>query len=520
MKHDLKWLIPASVGLGALIAVFQPEFFLTGWLAFSLVIFIGLMALVALWRWAGSAKTLAWIIALAFLLRLGTGIALTSLLPVYGSDTEQSRSGYIFTDSWRRDNDAWALAKSDHGVWEGLQTGEFFGDQYGGMMTMSALAYRYLSPDIHRPVLIILIAALVSAMAIPLLWKAADTVWGTKVASPAAWILALYPDAVLFGSSQMREPFLITFIAMTIWGFVDWLKNHHGWGWAWFAGGIAGLFLFSPGIALLALIVTAGWYWFSGEHRRFSWWMAIAMGLVFIAGIFLVSSVLSETTLSDNNPYSVLTTWFKDASKWDLYLLTESSGMVQYLLGVLPKQLQTPFLIGYGIAQPVLPANLFEPTIPLSRIVGSLRAIGWYVLLPLLLYGFISAWKSPDPRERRVWLWFGVVIWFWIILVSLRAGADQWDNPRYRVIMLPWQALFAAQAWSYWRQSHDRWLPRIIVVELSFVVVFSLWYLGRYYRVLPKFNFLAYVAFLLVFGVAILAGDVFYERHRRRPPQG
>lgn len=515
MKADLKWMLPASVGFGALLAVFQPEFYSTGWLAFSLLFFLGLLALVTLWRWAGGGRTLAWIVVLAFLLRMATGIALTTLLPVYGSESEQSKDGYYFTDSWRRDSDAWALAKSDQGIWEGLQTGEFFGDQYGGLMAVSAVTYRYLSPDAHRPMLIILLAALVSAVAIPFLWKASGTAWGIKVAVPAAWILALYPESILLGSSQMREPFLITFIAMSIWGFVDWLKNHRRSGWVWFAGGIAGLLLFSPSVALLVLIVTTGWYWTSGDHRRFSWWLAAALGLVFVVGIFLVSSVLSETTLSADNPYSVLTTWFYDAAKWDRYLLTESSGMVQYLLGVLPKPLHTPFLVGYGIAQPVLPANLFEPTIAMSRIIGSLRAIGWYALMPLLLYGLIAAWKSPDARERRVWLWFGFIIWVWIVLVSIRAGADQWDNPRYRVIMLPWQAMFAAYAWSFWRELRDRWLPRIVAVEISFLVVFSLWYAGRYYNVVPKFNFLTYAAFLVIFGAVIVVGDVLYVRYRR-----
>jgi hypothetical protein len=515
MKADLKWMLPASVGFGALLAVFQPEFFMAGWLAFSLVFFIGLLVLVTLWRWAGGGRTLAWIIALAFLLRMATGIALTTLLPVYGSESEQSKDGYIFTDSWRRDSDAWALAKSDYSIWAGIQSGEYFGDQYGGLMTVSAVTYRYLSPDAHRPILIILLAALVSAVAIPFLWKAAGVAWSIKVAVPAAWILALCPESILLGSSQMREPFLITFITMFIWGFVDWHKNHHRSGWIWFVGGIAGLLFFSPGVALLVLIITAGWYWFSGDHRRFSWWLAAALGLVFIVGIFLVSSVLSETTLSADNPYSVLTTWFYDAAKWDLYLTTESSGMVQYLLGVLPESLHAPFLVGYGIAQPVLPANLFEPTIPLSRIVGSLRAIGWYALMPLLLYGLIAAWKSPDARERRIWLWFGFIIWVWIALASIRAGADQWDNPRYRVIMLPWQAMFAAYAWSFWREVRDRWLPRIVAIEISFLVVFSLWYLGRYYYIVPKLNFLTYAAFLVVFGAVIVVGDVLYVRYRR-----
>jgi hypothetical protein len=313
----------------------------------------------------------------------------------------------------------------------------------------------------------------------------------------------------------MREPFLITFITMIIWGFVDWFKNHQRFGWAWLAAGLVGLLLFSPVIALLVLIICAGWFWFLGDHRRLSWRLAAVIGIVFVVGIFFISSVLGRSTLSASDPYSVITTWFYDAAKWDFYLLTQSSGIVQYLLGVLPKPLHIPFLIGYGITQPLLPANLFEPTIWISRVYGSLRSAGWYMLMPLLFYGLNAAWKSPDPRERRVWLWFGFVIWAWIILVSIRAGADQWDNPRYRVITLPWQALFAAYAWSFWREARDRWLPRIVALEISFLVVFSLWYLGRYYHVVPKFNFLVYAAFLLVFGAAILVGDVIYERHRR-----
>jgi hypothetical protein len=515
MKSDLKWIIPASVGLGALLAVFQPEFYITAWLAFSLVILLGLLALVPLWRWAGGTRTLAWIIALAFFLRIGTGVALTTLLPVIGSGSEESKNGYIFTDSWRRDEGAWALAKSEYPVWSGSQSQEYAGDQYGGMMAMSALAYRYLSPDFHRPVLIILIAALVGAAAIPFLWKAAGAAWGLKIAVPAAWILALYPESILLGSSQMREPFLITFITMTIWGFVDWFINHRRFGWAWFAFGVLGLLLFSPVIALLALVIFAGWYWLLDDHRRSSWWLTVVIGVVFIAGIFLVSSVLGETTVSAANPYSVITTWFYNASKWDLQLLMKSSVMMEYLLNILPKPLQTPFIVGYGIAQPVLPANLFEPTIMISRIVGSLRAIGWYVLLPLLLYGLIAAWKTPDPRERRVWLWFGFMIWVWIVLASIRAGADQWDNPRYRVIMLPWQALLAAYAWSYWREIRDRWLPRIVVVEIAFLLVFSLYYVARYYYIIPKFDFMSYAVFLVVLVPLILVCDVIYERYRR-----
>ncbi len=470
MRSDLRWMIPASIGAGALIAFFQPEFFATGWLVFSLVILLGLAALVALWRWAGGGRTLAWIIALAFLLRLATGIALTTLLPVYGSDSEQSKDGYIFTDSWRRDRDAWALAKSDFSILSGLRNEEFSGDQYGGLMAVSAFAYRYLSPDAHRPMLIILMAALVSAMAIPFLWKAVAVAWGVRIAIPAAWILALYPESILLGSSQMREPFLITFIAMTIWGFVDWFKNHQRSGWAWFAVGIAGMLLFSPGVALLALIMSVGWYWFSGEHRRFSRWILATITVVFIVGIFLVSSVLSETTLSAANPYSVITTWFYDAAKWDLYLLTESSGMVQYLLGVLPKPLHAPFFwLGMALPSHVLPANLFEPTIVISRIYwqpARHRMVCVVASASLWLNGGVEMLQSSRPQGVAV-------VWFRHLGLDCAGSPSEpaltsGTIPATVSIMLPWQAMFAAYAWSFWREVRDRWLPRIVAVEVSF----------------------------------------------------
>jgi hypothetical protein len=359
-------------------------------------------------------------------------------------------------------------------------------------------------------------AALVGAAAVPFLWKAGMDAWGSKVAVPAAWIVALYPESILMGSSQMREPFLITFIAMTIWGFVDWLKNHRQSGWIWFVAGMIGLLLFNPGIAMLVLVVSAGWFWFSGNHRRSSWWLAVGMIILLVIGVRLASSVLGESTLAAANPYSVITSWFHNASQWDFHLMMESSVMMEYLLKILPRPLQTPFIIGYGIAQPVLPANLFEPTIMISRVYGTLRALGWYVLMPLLLYGLIAAWKLPNPRDRKVWLWFGFMIWAWIVLVSFRAGADQWDNPRYRVIMLPWQALFAGYAWSFWREVRDRWLPRIVVLEAAFIMVFSLWYVARYYRVIPKFDFMSYAIFTLIMGVIFIAVDIVYERMRRR----
>ena len=105
----------------------------------------------------------------------------------------------------------------------------------------------------------------------PFFWRAARLAFGDQVALAAGWILALYPESLLLGSAAMREPYLITFSALVLWGFVDWQFNHSrhalsGWLLAWL-----GMLLVSPVVALVTLIILAGWWWLAREHGRLSW---------------------------------------------------------------------------------------------------------------------------------------------------------------------------------------------------------------------------------------------------------
>jgi hypothetical protein len=183
----------------------------------------------------------------------------------------------------------------------------------------------------------------------------------------------------------------------------------------------------------------------------------------------------------------------------------------------MPAGLRLPFIAAYGMLQPVLPSALIEPTVILWRIVGTLRAAGWYALVPLLVYGIIAAFKTDEPAQRRLWLWLAAAVWLWILISALRGGGDQWDNPRYRVILLPWQALVAAYALTFWRQHRDRWLGRIVAFEVLFLVTFTVWYAGRYLG-LPSMNFWGYVVLILVVGVGAIVVDIWRERRAKRPP--
>jgi len=531
--RDLRWILPVSLGLGALLSALPsctdvPPLLAArtvdggvwwiGWLAYGLILTLGLLALAALWRSVAASRTVGLMLLLALLLRLSLGIALTYILPAAGYPTEVQQAGYVFKDAFNRDTQAWELARSTRPILSAFNK-SYSTDQYGGLLALSALVYRYLSPDIHRPWLVILLSALTAAIGVALTWKGVQQLWGESLAVPAAWIMALYPESLLLGSSQMREPFLITFIAMTFWGVVDWQFSHNRRAWLWLAGGLAGLLLFSPGVAVFTILTLGGWVWLRGEHRRLIWQVIVIGGGALLVALLLLWVGLARGSFADASPIEVITNWLQTSTKWDIYLLERSSGWVQEIFRHTDARLHLPFVIGYGLAQPVLPAAIFDDAAPLWRTIGILRALGWYALLPFLLVSLLAIWKAPARNERAAWLWLGLLAWLWIVISALRAGGDQWDNPRYRAILLLWQAALAAKAWMWWRKSKNSWPVRLLIVELIFLAFFTEWYASRYIGYIAKLPFWIMLAAIGITSGLILAGswawDCWRSRHSR-----
>jgi len=535
--RDLRWILPASLGLGALLSALPSrtgvpsEAFVVpvfaartvdggawwiGWLAYSFLLLLGLSILTSLWRWSGAGRTLGLMLLLALLLRLGLGIALTYILPVAGYPTDVQQAGYVFKDAFNRDTQAWELARSTRPIWAAFDK-SYSTDQYGGLLAVSALAYRYLSPDVHRPWLVILLSALTAAIGVALTWKATRQLWGESLAIPAAWIMTLYPESLLLGSSQMREPFLITFIAMIFWGVVDWQLNHNRRAWPWLAGGLAGLLLFSPGVAIFAILVLAGWIWLRGEHRRLSWRVILIGGGVLLVALLLLWVGLAIGPISGRSPLEALVSWLQYSAKWDTYLLERSSGMVQYIYADLPESLQLPFSTIYGLTQPVLPGVIFEPAAWPWKSINIMRALGWYAFIPFLVFSIISTNKHPKKFERRALILLWLAVWLWIIVSSLRAGGDQWDNPRYRSTFLLPQALLFAQAWIYWQKTRSPWLARILAIEGVFVLLFGEWYFARYVGpIYYQLDFGILIGLILFLGGIILIGGWLWDWYRSR----
>ena len=437
------------------------------------------------------------IMLFAFLLRFGLGICAASLLPQVGYASKPQQAGYLFFDAYRRDSQAWNLAQSAKPLTRAFDE-KFSSDQYGGLLWISAFIYRYLPTGSHQPLLIILLAALAGSLGVAFVFlsarrvgESANNTSGSQKADRTALVCALifafYPEAILLGASQMREPFLMTLIAMAFYGLTEWQATRAKISWWWILLALAGMLLISPGFAVITLVALTGWLFFATPNadalteRKIPWQViAGGLGLLILALLILTASWNSLVAVKGGGILGVIGSWARETTRWNAYLLGRSSGIVQLLFQALPPLLALPFVAIYGILQPVLPAVLLEPGIPFWQILGFLRALGWYLLLPLVAFAPMAAWSLPHNQRRRQWLWISLVVWGWILIAALRGGGDQWDNPRYRVILLVWMALLASLAFKQLHGSASRWFWRICSVELIILLTFGHWYSWRY----------------------------------------
>ncbi len=516
---DLKPLIfffPVALLVGAGLASMQPGAWWIGWLAFSAVLLLGIACLFVAWRCAGGGRMMAWMVGLALALRLGAGVATYLALPINGYDVPDDKAGFVFTDAHRRDDQAWQLAQSGNSLFQAFDK-TYYTDQYGGLLALSALTYRVFSPDAHRPLIMVLVAALTAALGIPFLFQAARLLWTDGLASAAAWLSVLYPESILTGGAQMREPFLLTFIAIALWGFARWVHDREPRGWIWVGAGVVGMLLVSPAVGLATLVLLGGWLWLRGEHRRLPLpVIAATLGILLFGILFLAWSVSRQHDFSAASPVGVILNWFRGSVKWVIYELERGSGQIQNVFSKLNPLAQFAFVVGYGVAQPVLPPAFFEPTTLTWHVIAVFRAVGWYLLLPFLLYSPIAAWRSRDPVERRTWLWLSAFSWAWIIICAIRAGGDQWDNPRYRLIFFGVEALVAAYGWIFWLEQRDAWLPRIAVLEVVCVLLFGQWYVARYYLLGVHLPILVVLSLSLGSAALILLGGWLWDGLKAR----
>jgi hypothetical protein len=212
----------------------------------------------------------------------------------------------------------------------------------------------------------------------------------------------------------------------------------------------------------------------------------------------------------------VLRYWVDAVLHWDTLVTIRRSGRVQFHLESLPQWLHFPFILGYGIFQPVLPAAIASPAPWIWRGLGIFRALGWYALAPLLVYVLVSVWRLQPSVKKRWLVVMVLVISAWVLVSSARAGGDQWDNPRYRTIFLPWMAAAAAWGITYARKTKDHWLYRALLIEGIFLVFFTYWYISRYYLGVLRLELFAIIAVVVVLSLLVILWGWLRDRRRAR----
>lgn len=464
------------IGLGIFLLAFilawisLSVFSLTAWLSFVIVAAISALVLWISFRILKQENPSRWILLLtlgAIIFRLTLGVIWFVALPSGGYDTDVQQAGYVMEDAYNRDVAAWDLAKSNLQLTVAFQRFSP-SDQYGGLLFLSAAIYRYLPAENHFPLLIVLLAATISGLAVIFTWAFARRVWGDRVGVLAAWLLALYPEAALLGSSQMREAFTVLLVPLALYGLLKFREE---------TGARNAILLAAP--ILISLPITWAFtpsliFLLTLAYLALDDWKLLKSwkSRVILAALAAILVVLIMLFVDVNDA------WLIQSAKWQAYVSAHASGWVARQFERLPIYGQVPFLVIYGIFRPLLPAALVDTGTPLWTVIGIWRALGWTTLLALLIYASFLAFKSKQ------WLKFPgtllAVSWIVTFTASYRGGGDLWDSPRYRSVFASIQIGLGAWAWVRYRETKDIWLRRAIVSMLLIIAWFVPWYLRRY----------------------------------------
>lgn len=488
------------------------------WTAYSILTGISLLLIFLVWAAVESDDKPGWLFAaalVAFLLRLGVGLALYRALPVHGYGEKAEQAGYVYWDAYKRDSDAYARGRGELPLVASFSDPKR-SDQYGGLLFISAGIYRYLGTEQQRPLLPVTLLAGIGSLAVIFAWGVGKRLFNPAVGAGAAWITALYPEAVLLGASQMREPFLITAFAMSIYSYFVARDGALWKGLLWLAAAI-GIFTMpiSPpfvAVIVVTLLVTGLW-----ESRRLSRRVVIiiVLGLILLLiGSFFAARAWSALEEIEGTPLAIVQGWLGNAvASWRVNRVSEQSVWLDTLLTGMPESLQLPFLVIFGLVQPFLPAALVAPGSVLWKSIAIWRSLGWFLMLPLLLYGTLASIRQLG--WRHLGSFFGLFVWISALIASYRAPSYQWDNPRYRAVFLAVQGVLAAWAWWQGRESHDPWMRHLFVIFGVDTLIFTYWYLGRY-TALPKLAFLHNVLLIGLFTVGYLASILLWPKLNSR----
>ncbi len=522
MRAWAPWVAgPLIVGLG-LAALDRRGPPMSGALAYLVLAAILAALTWLIWHWVAKDNAWRWLAA-AFLialgLRLAVGVALTYLLPAFGNDARHHAAGYFYPDAYIRDQDAWTLAGSNRSLADAFSH-QWPGDQYGGLLFVSALIYRVLSPDVQRPWLIVLVGAAASAWTVLFGWGFAGMTFGRRAGSIAAWILALFPDSILLAASQMREPYLGLAVAVAFYGYARFRMGSYRSGALTLALAFLIALPLSPPTSIMMMAAVGGaWLWEGRVRGRATHWILLTAVLAALVGFGLTWRSWAQLYAAPSeNPIALIRWWLAKGTLFETSKLTSASGWVQEVFRRTPDWSHPWLVTANGITQVFLPAALADNTgLPMARAVIVWRSLGWYFLIPFLIFAIPASFRWEGWRGLPTYL--ALIIWGMAAFVAYRFGGDQWDNPRYRAVWIALQAALAGWAWVQANRVRSPWLLRSALWVGGLCLIWLHWYVGRYYHT-PKLGIWPTLAlaggFALVYPVTCAIIDAFHGRQSRR----
>lgn len=497
-----RWVLMGIAGL----AIFALALFLawvssgymhvTGWVSFLGVLILASALLWGGWWAVKQEHPPGWLAGLlvgAALLRLAAGVIWYMALPVYGYGSPPEQAGYVMSDAYERDRAAWRLTESQKPLLRAFGGNFRRADQYGGALFLSAVVYRYLGGEQHQPLLVVVFTAAFSALALLFGWALAKRAWDLSAAAIVAWVVALFPDAILLGGSQMREAFLMTLVVVAFWGMLRYLQDRRWLSLGWVLAALLISLLLSPPFTALLLfmlviqgLATGKGLWRpEARYQRRLWLILAGLAVFVLASLWFAWQNYAPESVS--NPIGLIAWWIRKSAEWQAHLTASASGWVQKTFKGTPDWLNLPLLLLWGIVQPFLPAAVSDVSgSPLWQGVAIWRSLGWALLLPFLVYApwralrWNDVWNSANKPLHFSVRALSLVVWLGIVIAAFRGGGDQWDNPRYRVAFIGLQAALAAWVWVAQRHRPDPWLRRILVGVAIIIAWFVPWYLRRY----------------------------------------
>ena len=510
----VRWRWPLIAGFSLLLLSFglawiSSDFVsIQGWMSFFLVNLFAFGCILGSWRVLKKTEQSVphWVLRLvlgAALLRLIVGAFWLVALPSWGYGGEVESAGYVMSDAYKRDTAAWQLSQSEQSLFDAFN-GYRSVDQYGGLLFFSAALYRGIGGTAHMPLLLVVLTASSSALAVFFTWGFARRAWSKKVARLAAWGLALYPEAVLLGSSQMREAFTVTLAAAALYGLILIYRQQPRIGLATMLLALMLSMPLSPTFTFFLIGVLAIVANFLGEQRWIVNWR-VWIGLGVLVGIGMIGVLLFGDELMPgeaSNPLVSMQQWVKDTARWQAYISSHTSGWMHKIFANTPTQMHMWILVAYGVVQPFLPAALFAKGRAVWWGIAIWRALGWSALLLLLIYAPIRALRGLN---RSIALGASMAVWMVILVAALLGGGDQWDNPRYRASFAGLQIVLAAWVWVEQRRDPDPWMRRVLVGMGLVFLWFAPWYMRRY---IPAFTW-PVVDLFKTFGLGLASAVLF-----------